>query len=73
MDITDEGNSLSLPLQLGLLKAGESVGSQVHTAATAHIGEFHIAGNVGHTEGEGHGPTEGRHESAVREHHGPLS
>lgn len=71
MDIANENSFISLSLWLGQPEAGESIRPQIHTSATAYSGEFHVAGNVGYTEGEGHGPAEDRHEPAVRKHNGP--
>jgi len=73
MDIANEDNFIPLSFRLGQPEAGEGIGSQIHTSATAHFGEFHIAWNVGNTEGEGYGPTKDWDESAVRKHNGPPS
>lgn len=73
MDIANEDSFIPLSLRLGQPKAGESIGPQIYTAATAYPGEFHVTGNVGYTEGEGHGPAKDRHESTVCKHNGPSS
>lgn len=73
MDIANEDNFIPLSLRLGQFETGESIGPQIYTASTAYFGEFHIARNVGYTEGEGHGPVEDRYESAMRKHNGPPS
>lgn len=73
MDITNEDSFIPLPLWLGQPEAREGIGPHIHIATTAYSGEFHIAGNVGHTKGEGHGPAENWHEPVVRKHNGLLS
>lgn len=73
MDIANEDSFISLPLWLGQPEAREGIRPQIHTVATAYFGGFHIARNVGYTEGEGHGPVEDRHEPAVCKHNGPPS
>lgn len=73
MDIANEDSFISLSLRFGQPKTGESIGPQIHTAATAYSSEFHVAGNVGYTEGEGHGPAKDWHEPAVCKYNGPLS
>jgi len=73
MDIANEDHSVSLPLRLGRPEAGESSGPQIYPIATTHFGELHVTRHVGYTKGKGNGPTEGRYESIVRKHNGPLS
>ena len=73
MDFANEDGAAPLSLRLGQPEAGESVRPQVDIAAFAYFGQLHVSGNVGHTEGEGHGPIEDWHESTVREYHGALS
>jgi len=73
MDIANEDSFVPLSFRLGQSEAGESIGPQIHTSATAYSGEFHIARNMGYTESKGHGPAEDWYEQVVRKHNGSPS
>lgn len=73
MDFTNENSPVPLSFWIGQPEARESFGPQVNIATIAYFGQFHISGNMGHTESEGHGPTEDWNESTVCKYHGSLS